>query len=464
MDKLNILITGATGNIGQSILKMLLKEDQINIKVFAIDSEKERKILKPFLKQKKFEVIYGDIRVWPDVVKAVKGVDLIIHLAGIVSPLADHYPELAFDVNTIGTAFLAGAAKESIKNPIFIHAGSVAQYGDRSYPNHWIKVGDPLSNENKDTYAVSKTSAEYMLIELNLPKWVSLRFSGVIHPGIVKIEDPITTHTPLHGVMEYVSDRDLAILFRNLCLGILNHSIEDSFWNRCYNVGGGESCRISTMELYSNAFKLFGIDNMDGALSPKWFATQNFHGGYFLDSQELNNYLDFQNDSIDYFYEVFEKAYSGVIKLGKIISKLPLGKKLIKDFVSYYFRKYASKSGGTLYALKNNDKDAINKFWGSYEDWKKLPEKMSEYPVPKILKDVKTPQINNKLSLEEIVNLRGGKLTEDNEIKMTFECQNDHKFTISKKDLLNGHWCPICLKELDNEKYKELEWIDLRSF
>lgn len=53
MDKLNILITGATGNIGQSILKMLLKEDQINIKVFAIDSEKERKILKPFLKQKK---------------------------------------------------------------------------------------------------------------------------------------------------------------------------------------------------------------------------------------------------------------------------------------------------------------------------------------------------------------------------------------------------------------------------
>ena len=94
----------------------------------------------------------------------------------------------------------------------------------------------------------------------------------------------MTLPNPLDNVLEYVSDRDSSIMLRNLCVDLVNQELDPEFWGHIYNVGGGESCRASTLDLYSGVFREIGIENMDGAFQPNWFATHNFHGQYYLDS------------------------------------------------------------------------------------------------------------------------------------------------------------------------------------
>ncbi|NLN51958.1 MAG: NAD(P)-dependent oxidoreductase, partial [Clostridiaceae bacterium] len=62
MQKLKVLLTGASGSFGKATLDLLLEEDKLEITAMALDTRKEKKILKPYLKKRKFKVIYGDIR------------------------------------------------------------------------------------------------------------------------------------------------------------------------------------------------------------------------------------------------------------------------------------------------------------------------------------------------------------------------------------------------------------------
>jgi len=87
-------------------------------------------------------------------------------------------------------------------------------------------VGDPLRPARFDEYAQSKVIAEKELIDSGLPKWVSLRQTGIFHPGMLAIRDPIMTYSPLGGVMEWVSGEDSARLIVNIC----DKGVPPQFW------------------------------------------------------------------------------------------------------------------------------------------------------------------------------------------------------------------------------------------
>ena len=74
---------------------------------------------------------------------------------------------------------------------------------------------------------------------------------------------------------------------KNLCVFYHDGTLDESFWGHIYNIGGGESCRISTYEMFRVMFGLIGITDLDRIFSPKKIATRNFHGQYFLDSDRL---------------------------------------------------------------------------------------------------------------------------------------------------------------------------------
>ena len=57
-----------------------------------------------------------------------------------------------------------------------------------------------------------KVVAEKLLVDSGLPRWASLRQTGIFHPGMLEIRDPIMTHSPFAGVMEWASDQDSARL------------------------------------------------------------------------------------------------------------------------------------------------------------------------------------------------------------------------------------------------------------
>jgi len=118
---MKILVTGATGFLGHHLTKRLIKEG------YSVRILKEENASLDLIKGLKFEIIEGDIRDIEAVKKAVKGCDVVFHLAGLVS-YWDKLNALQYEVNVIGTANIVEAClQEKVKR--LIHVSSTAAVG-----------------------------------------------------------------------------------------------------------------------------------------------------------------------------------------------------------------------------------------------------------------------------------------------------------------------------------------------
>ncbi|MDO4650247.1 MAG: NAD(P)-dependent oxidoreductase, partial [Eubacteriales bacterium] len=327
-----IVLTGAAGGMGYESLKQIV-ESKIDAEILAVDLplKKNKQRLEEFTAYKNVKMIYGDLTEYDVVREIVRDCDLIIHIATFVSPAADYFPKKAMKVNYGSTrnfimAIFEHGQQDRTK---FVSIGTVAETGDRMPPIHWGRVGDPIKPSMFDYYAVSKVAAERLVIESGLKYWVSLRQTGIMGKAMAKVRDAIQFHSCLDNVLEYVSDRDSGRLIRNLCFYEIDHSLDAKFWNHIYNIGGGEKCRVSTYEMYKIMYKEMGFHSLKHVLEPKYTATRNFHGQYYLDSDKLENYLHFQQDSMSYFYKAYLKELGAVKPIMKLICKLPGGQRLM---------------------------------------------------------------------------------------------------------------------------------------
>ena len=153
---MRVLLTGAFGNVGLSVLKELLDNNH-DIRILEIKNRKNLKISRKIPKH--VEILWGDITNKLDVKKAVINRDIVIHLAAIIPPLADRLPELAEIVNVHGTKNILDAMNNESNKPKLIFTSSIAIYGDRR-TNPLIKTTDPLNPNKGDFYALTKISAE----------------------------------------------------------------------------------------------------------------------------------------------------------------------------------------------------------------------------------------------------------------------------------------------------------------
>ena len=94
-----VLLTGATGNWGRATLRQLRERDRVDVRAFAMPTAADREILEEFREMPNLTVVWGDLTDYADVQAAVQGVDVVIHVGALVSPLADQYPRLARKVN-----------------------------------------------------------------------------------------------------------------------------------------------------------------------------------------------------------------------------------------------------------------------------------------------------------------------------------------------------------------------------
>ena len=462
--KLNVFITGATGGMGYETLKQLMDErEKLNLTILVRDSEKNHKLLKDYDGKAGLDIRWGDLLHYDDVFACVKNADIILHIAAFVSPAADYYPDRAMKNNLGSTKNLIRAIKESgrpdeIK---FVNIGTVAETGDRMPPIHWGRVGDPIKPSMFDYYAVSKIAAERYVIESDLKYWVSLRQTGIIGKAMAGIVDAITFHNCLDNVLEYVSDRDSGRAMKNLCVYSADGTLPEEFWGHIYNIGGGESCRVSTFEMYQAVYGAIGFTNLDFVIDPKWYATRNFHGHYYLDSDKLENYLHFRQDSMQYFYDAYLENLGAVATFSKILCKLPGGQKLMGSIIKKTLLKQALSEHGTVHFIRDYVEDHIDAYWGSKKAWDELPTKLSDmkhftnWDEVILLDhgyDESKPEAD--LDLEDIKGaaiFRGG-ICESNEMKkgdwkqkLQFRCAFGHSFKASPRLVLEGgHWCPIC--------------------
>lgn len=140
MKKKKIFLTGATGHMGSEGLKQLLqRRDEFDICLLVLPTEKDRKAIAPYEKLSGVEVIYGDLTRYEDVLQGVNNADYVLHVGGMVSPIADYYPQKTLQVNVGAVKNIIRAIKAQ-SNPDRVHLvyiGTVAQTGDRNDPIHW---------------------------------------------------------------------------------------------------------------------------------------------------------------------------------------------------------------------------------------------------------------------------------------------------------------------------------------
>ena len=175
-----VLVTGGTGFIGSHLVDELMSRD-FDVVVLDDLSSGKRDNLSQHLGEPGFCLVEGDVRNSADVRKALDGVDVVFHLAAIVSvDFSVKNPLLVNEVNVDGTL---NVLRESLKAGVkrFVYASSCAVYGD--------PVRLPIDEEHltrpMSPYAVTKLAGEHycrVFYEVYALETVCLRFFNVYGP------------------------------------------------------------------------------------------------------------------------------------------------------------------------------------------------------------------------------------------------------------------------------------------
>lgn len=461
-NKVKVCITGATGVMGFATLKEFMKyPDEFNVRLLVRDSKKSRKKLFPFMQLPNVEIVWGDLVNAQDVEKAVEGCQYVLHIGGMVSPLADHYPETTMKVNVEGARNVVNAVKNRVDRDEvrLVYIGSVAETAHRHEPHHWGRTGDPIMAALYDNYAISKIRAELEFAESGLKRWVSLRQSGILHKGLIfKGTDPISFHVPLRGVLEWATVEDSA----RLMVGVCRKEVPESFWRKFYNIGSGESFRLTNYEFELLLLKSLGCPPPEKCFSPGWFATRNFHGEWYIDSDTLNSIIPFREpiDAREYFARMSKD-------MPWWMNLTPLAPACLIKGGMWSISRF--KSLGTLNWIANNKADRIEAFFGKNAE-QSLIRKWAEFDssrpsdVPVLLNhgyDESIPESEIDLGqVAEAGKYRGLKClspsmtTGDLDTELKWQCHCGNKFSMRPRTILyGGHWCPKC--ETTPEKYEE---------
>lgn len=175
--KLRVLLTGASGSIGRAVLARLLdQKDRFDITVFDRPSRDVRNLFARH--QASIKTVFGDFTKPADLRPACANQDFVIHLAELIPPGADDAPELAHQINTLGTAALVQELEDQSPTAFLLFSSSISVYGDRLQNPH-IMVDDPPMPSPRDAYAGTKIAAEKIIRDSNLD-WSIFRLTSIM--------------------------------------------------------------------------------------------------------------------------------------------------------------------------------------------------------------------------------------------------------------------------------------------
>jgi len=170
-----VLVTGGAGYVGSVLVDELLAR---GFRVRALDALLHGSVpsLLPRWGDPRFEFLRGDVRDAEARVRALQGVDAVVHLAAIVGdPACARDSDLARDVNLNGTrALLADAQTAGVER--FVFASTCSNYGKMN--------GDGLADEEFELapvslYAETKVAAELEVLRHEELGPTCLRFATV---------------------------------------------------------------------------------------------------------------------------------------------------------------------------------------------------------------------------------------------------------------------------------------------
>lgn len=168
-----ILLTGATGLLGHYLVEALRREG-FPLRLLVRNPEKA----KP-LQSSNVDLIEGDILDQASLEEALKGIDTVIHAAGLVS-FHQKDRERVMQVNADGTALLVDACLMAGVNRL-VHISSVAAIGDTTDGTEATEHTPWQATRRTSHYARSKRRAE-MEVYRGIAEGME---AAILNPGVV---------------------------------------------------------------------------------------------------------------------------------------------------------------------------------------------------------------------------------------------------------------------------------------
>ena len=288
---MRVLITGGAGRLGITVCKAFL-HDGFQVRVFDLNTDVNRKSIKRL--KGKAEVIWGDITKPDSVKKALEEVDAVVHMAGILPPLAYEKPELAAKVNVGGTRIIVDLIKERGGNIPFLFTSSVAAFGPTPAASQPL-CPEKIKSNPRGAYGETKLQAEDIIKESGI-NYVILRLTATMYLSF-SISDLKRMFTvPLNNRVEYCHPNDTASAILN---AIKNF---DMAKRNILVISGGPEQRMLYKDMIRAMMGIMGLP-----LPPaRKFTTEPYYLDWY-DTTKSQELLKFQKHTFaDYL-----KDYSG---------------------------------------------------------------------------------------------------------------------------------------------------------
>lgn len=277
---MRVLVTGAFGNIGSHTVDALLAQGAA---VRALQHEKASpELLKRW--KGKVELARGDVTRPQTLVPAVRGADVVVHLAYVIPPACLEKPEAARGVNVGGTANLIAAQKAEAPGAKLLFASSLDVFGRTAHLPPPRTLKDPVSAS--DAYTEHKLSCEKLVQDSGLG-WAIFRYADV-PPIALRSPVPIMFEIPLKQRIESLHPLDAGLVTAKAALS-------DQTWGRHWLIGGGARCQNTYGEYLA---KFLGAMELGGPLPESAFSTQPYCTDW-LDTAESERVFGYQRHSFD---------------------------------------------------------------------------------------------------------------------------------------------------------------------
>jgi nucleoside-diphosphate-sugar epimerase len=277
---MRVLLTGATGNIGQSALKIMVEHGH-HVRALVTNIKSARKSIAWALTHPQVDVVNGDVRDRSLMTDIMKDQEAVVHLAYILPPLSDEQPQLAEAVNVGGTRNLIDAAVAQPVPPRFLFASSFDLFGNTAHLPPPRTLADPI--QPTDIYTQHKIQGEQWVQESGL-EWCIFRFADIPVMGN-RAPHPIMYEIPLAQRFEVIHTLDAG-------LALARALVTEEAWGKIWLIGGGKSCQTTYGDF------LFAVLGASGirALPAEAFSVSPYCSDW-LDTSESQALLQYQRYS-----------------------------------------------------------------------------------------------------------------------------------------------------------------------
>ena len=317
-----VLVTGAAGTVGLQVIRFLLSEGKYEVTALELRNRFAYKRLKAF--RKRINIVYGDVNDNAIVDALIKDHDVVIHLAGVLPPLANINEDICKEVDFNGTKTVVNAIKRYNPECFMLYSSSTSVYGRvEDYKN--IDKKTKFNIDEYDYYSKYKLECE-KYIKSNIKNFSILRLAYILgDPG----PEGLIYNVPLDCDMEVLSSEDAGYAF--VCAIDYKKKIN----KKIFNVSGGEKFRTTYRECVQKVFKTYGLSLKFIA---SWLmAEKNYCGGYYKDGNELEDILHFRSKNLSVYYNNTLLRYKS--KITRLLPRL-----FALPFVYFCDEKRANKS------------------------------------------------------------------------------------------------------------------------